>query len=198
MTKELPAEKKVITESEAAYALKHAYARVFGSDPSQETLAILLGQTALETGRFKVGFWDYNWGNIKASASYDGYIQFFECSEIINGREIFFKPPHPQCRFRAYLTPTDGAVDYIHFLTGSRYAKALVQLKAGKVVEYTTELKKAGYFTANLTKYILAMKSLYSEFMKKLDNGLMPPEPQPAAKIPARPSGQFYDLWFPL
>jgi hypothetical protein len=178
-----------LSEAEAAYSLREAYKRIIGEYPSNESLAVLIAQTALETGRWK-SMHNGNWGNIKSRPTDGHYWTMFECDEIISGRRIVFKPPHDQCKFRAYLTPTDGAEDYIKFLTGARYSKALVQLKAGKVAEYTIALKTAGYFTANLDRYVAGMKSLYNEFTKKLANGLLekyepPPPPPPPAPPPA-------------
>lgn len=171
---------------EAAYALREAWNRTFKALPSNETLAILLAQTSLETGRYK-SMHNGNWGNIKSRPTDGHYWTMYECDEIINGRRIVFKPPHDQCKFRAYLTPTDGAEDYIKFLTGSRYAKALAQLKAGNVVEYTTALKTAGYFTADLNRYVIGMKALYHEFMFKMDSLLAWAPPEPTVILPPPP-----------
>lgn len=167
-------------EGEATYSLREAYKRVIGEYPTKQTLAILIAQTALETGRWK-SMHNGNWGNIKSRPNDGRYWTMFECGEIINGKEVIFKPPHDQCKFRAYLTPIDGAEDYIKFLKTTRYTKALAQLQNGKVAEYTTELKKAGYFTANLRRYISTMTKLYNEFMRKMNSLLAwaPPEPEP-------------------
>ena len=173
----------VLSAGEAAYSLREAYKRIIGEYPSKESLAILLAQTALETGRWK-SMHNGNWGNIKSRPTDGRYWTMYACDEIINGHRIVFKPPHDQCKFRAYLTPTDGAEDYIRFLGGARYSRALAQLKAGKVEGYTTALKSAGYFTADLTRYLVAMKALFHEFMFKMDSLLAweppkPPEPDP-------------------
>ena len=188
-TKFIKDEKIVISEGEATYALREAWKQVYGDYPSNKTLSILWAQTCLETGRFKVGFHCYNWGNIKSKPDDGHYWTMFPCSEIINGREIRFVPPHDQCKFRAYMSATEGAVDYLKFLQKSRYKKALEYLKQGDVIRYTTALSVGGYFTASLTKYLAAMTRLSDEWLRKAVDLLQwrPPEPERHDAIPPPP-----------
>lgn len=172
----------ILSEGEAAYSLREAWKKIHNSYPSNATLACLWAQTALETGKFKL-LHVYNWGNIKSRPDDGHYWTAYKCSEIINGKEIFFTPPHPQCNFRAYKTSTDGAEDYIKFLTKSRYAKSLTELKKGNVVTYTQELSKAGYFTASVSLYLKGMTRLVNEFNKK-QTSLLSWKPQAPVEIP--------------
>lgn len=155
----------ILTEQEAAYALIDAWKRLYNEIPNEKQLAILLAQCILETGHFKFCK-NFNFGNVKASNTYDGYVQYYKASEIINGKEVFFYPPHPQTRFRAFLSASDGAFDYILFLQNKRYTIAVTHLKNGDVIRYTTALSVAGYFTASLTKYLKIMQSLYDKLVK--------------------------------
>jgi len=73
-----------MSEAMGTYALREAWKRVYNEYPSDESLAVLWAKTCLETGRFKVGFWNYNFGNIKAKAGEK--FTMFTC-----GEESFFR-----------------------------------------------------------------------------------------------------------
>lgn len=161
----IEAKDTILTKQEAASALIYAWNKIYSEYPNNKQLAILLSQCVLETGHFK-SCKNFNFGNVKASTKYDGYIQFFKASEIINGKEIHFYPPHPQTRFRAFLSANDGAFDYLLFLQDKRYANAVTHLKNGDVARYTTALSAAGYFTASLSLYLKTMQSLYNKLME--------------------------------
>lgn len=154
-----------LSESEATYYLREAYKVVLGSYPSIDSLAILWAQTALECARWKSLHFN-NWGNIKKLPG----IRYtsFKCNEVINGKLQWFYSYHPQTFFAAWESHLDGASAYLSFLANrSRYARAWEQIKAGDAVQYCTELKKAGYFTADLGQYTRGVVSLTNEFKKK-------------------------------
>lgn len=174
--REVPARRTVLTQEQAAEALLLAHWHVLDREPSPETLAVLLAQTALETGRWR-SIWCHNFGNQKASASYRGSICFFRCNEVIKGKLKWFDPPHPQTRFRAYATPELGASDYIAFLAvdtngdgRNRYAATWAAAEVGDPLRFTQEAKAAGYFTADLARYTKAMVSLFGEFYRWLEH----------------------------
>lgn len=180
----IDAKKIPLTEKEAAEALIIAWKKAYSDPPTPGQLAILLSQTALETGRWR-SMYNFNWGNIKASANYGGYYQMFRCNEIIKGKVEWFDPPHPQTWFRAYLKASDGASDYIAFLERPRYMAAHEALLRGSVADYTTALHTAGYFTASLSSYLGTMQKLYTEFLPKSINYLAQfKEPEPPAPLP--------------
>lgn len=170
-SKFLPDQTTKLSESDAVRALKEAFKNVYKSYPSNNTLAILYAQTALETGRFKTGFHCYNWGNIKSRPDDGFFWTMFRCSEVIKGINTFFDPPNDQCKFKAYRTAIEGAEDYISFLSKRiRYAKAWAQLLAGNPEQYSHELHVAGYYTADEGLYTKGVISLTNEFHKKYDN----------------------------
>jgi len=105
-----------LSAGEAYYGLHEAWKKIFDETPSFNTIVILLSQTALETGRW-AKMYNYNWGNIKSHSDDGHYWTMYDCSEIINGREFFFHPPHDQCKFRAYRSVEDGAEDYIRLVS---------------------------------------------------------------------------------
>lgn len=162
-------------------AFERAAAAVLGYQLSHKSIALLVAQSALETGRWK-SIHCFNFGNIKASEEYEGFYCLFRCNEIIKGKTLWFDPPHPQCRFRAYRTAEEGAYDYIRFLSQRpRYAKAWKQLLAGDSVTFVWELKAAGYFTADLAHYTKAVVSLANEYMRELAKMTPPPLDAPDA-----------------
>lgn len=186
--KYLEAQKTKLAEGEAAYSLREAWNKLFGKYPSDQTLAIMWAQSALECGRWK-SMWLYNWGNIKASSTYEGYHQYFRCNEVINGKVVWFDPPHAQCRFRAYLNATDGAIDYLQFLSKRKnYKPAFEEMKNGNVIEYTKALKRGGYFTASLEHYLKSMQSITNEFHRRKTDLLAWTPPEPVVEPEKTPS----------
>lgn len=134
--------------------------------PSKESLAILLSQSALETGNWK-SIWNYNFGNIKRIK--DKTFTMFRCSEIINGKEIFFNPPHIQTHFLAHKDIQEGADFHINFLKNrTRYQKAWQCIINGNVKDYSHELKQAGYYTASEELYNKGLLRIYESMLQKI------------------------------
>lgn len=145
----------------------------FCKDVSPETVAVLTAHSALETGRWK-SMHNWNFGNVKASASWAGLFTCFRCNEIINGKVEWFNPSdggysvppgHPQTRFRAFTSLETGLVSHLTFLTTKRYIKALDEALRGDPNKFCSELKSAGYFTAALAPYVRAVSSLFDEYL---------------------------------
>ena len=193
----LPNEVKYLEEAEAAYALREAWYRVYGSYPSDKSLAVLWAKSALETGRWKI-IHDYNFGNIKWSLGNENHFTMYTCGEEVsltqakrlvredpervtivrtytwpNGSKrasIKIKDGHPWSQFRAYKTAEDGAEDYIRFVSQKkRYAKAWQKVIEGDPKGYSHELKVAGYYTASESSYTRGVVRLFEEFMKRKD-----------------------------
>jgi hypothetical protein len=183
-------EQKTITEEQAAYALREAWKRIYGYYPSLNSLAVIWAKTCLETGHFKVGFWNYNFGNIKRKND-DELFTMFRCSEILNGKEVFFDPPHPQTAFRAYLTIEDGAENYLKFV--SKRTAAWQKVIEGDPKGYAHELKLARYYTASEEKYTNTLVGLFNTFLKNKDKLLswVPPEEDNKDTDPAPPPSFF-------
>lgn len=157
--------KTPLTEAEACYYLNEAFTNIMGFSPSQNTLAILWAQSALETGRWS-SLMNNNWGNIKKLK--DTKYTSYKCSEVINGINEKFEPYHPQTFFAAWDSPLEGATAYINFVKNrKRYLDAWNSLIDGDPVKYVENLKKGGYFTALLEPYTKTVLSLFNEFNKK-------------------------------
>jgi hypothetical protein len=157
-----------LTTREVLRAFRDAFQVVCGFTPSNATLALLVAHSALETGRWK-SIHCYNFGNVKAGPDYEGYYCQFRCNEVLNGKTVWFDPPHAQCSFRAFGTITEGAADHLEFLARRpRYAKAWQVMLAGDPARFVDELKAAHYFTADAEPYKRAVTSLWREYMNLL------------------------------
>lgn len=152
-----------ITPAQAAKSMSEGYKRAVGVKPSRKVLGLLLGQWALETGNGK-SVHNYNYGNKKATPS-DPYYSYFRCSEIINGKEVFFNPPHPACKFTAYRNAEEGAEAFVRLLKGRKHWWD--GLHTGTVEGFIKGLTtKPAYFTASPTKYANAMRNRMLAFDK--------------------------------
>lgn len=167
-----------LTAKEVALAFRSAFETVCGRTPSNACLALLVAQSALETGRWK-SIHRYNFGNVKAGSEYTGKYCQFKCNEVENGKVVWYSPPHPQCNFRAFDSVEAGAVDHVRFLAQrKRYARAWEVAQTGMPLAFVDELKSAGYFTADAEPYRKAVASLWNEYMKLVET-LKDPEPAP-------------------
>lgn len=178
-----------LSEAEATFYLKEAFKIVVGHYPTIDVLALVWAHSALEVGRWRY-IHNNNWGNIKKikGQKYTSY----RCSEILNGKEIWFDPPHVQTLFAAWDTPLEGAIAYLTFLKNrKRYQKAWAQLIIGNAAEYSHELKVAGYYTANEARYTAIVVKLTLEFKGKAKKLL---DWKPETIVLAQPEKSAIDL----
>lgn len=158
-----------LTAAQVIRCFRSAYGTVMGKDPTRECLALLVAQSALETGRWR-SIHRFNFGNVKASQDYTGYYCQFRCNEVINGKLQWFDPPHPQCNFRAFDSDEAGAIDHLRFLSQrKRYARAWEVAQSGMPLAFVDELARAGYFTASKEPYARAVASLWREYCALID-----------------------------
>lgn len=160
----LPDKLTPLTPDEAAAALATAYRRVTGKAPTRKILALLVGQTALETGDWK-SLHNFNVGNSKASAS-DPYYTGFRCWELVNGEKVWFAADDPMCRFTAHLTAADGAEHFIRMLM--RRPNWWAGLQTGTIDGYVAGLtSRPAYFTANAGEYARGMAARMDRFAQQ-------------------------------
>lgn len=172
-----------ISEGEATYSLRQAWFKLYNEYPSNNSLALLYAQWALETG-FGKSCWNYNYGNIKRSADEDYCM--FRCDEIINGKAVWFDPPSKVTWFRAYPNALAGAYDYIKFLSQrKRYEKAWQSVINGDPADFAHQLKIAGYYTASESIYLRGVVSLTNQFKNKA-NVLLSWKPSPEEEAGSR------------
>jgi hypothetical protein len=178
--KKLDASCYPMSQLDSAKVLEQAWITLFGYKPSIDCLSVLFAQFGLETGYGKFSH-NYNWGNIKSSPQ-DGYMWCeFKCNEIINNQEIWYSPPSIYCRFRAFKTAYDGAINYIGFLSQKKgYANAWAEVIKGDPVNFCAQLKASHYFTADLGQYTAGVVSICNQFKTKysgidLSTHILPP-----------------------
>lgn len=159
--------------NEAVEAFRVGYKKYMNNIPSRETLAILVAQSALETGWWRAGLHCWNFGNTRCNPNKlrdDEYFTMFKAGEIINGKEVFFYPPHPGSVFQAFKTAEDGVAHHLKFLTmKDNYTKAWGEAYRGNPEQYIIELKRGGYFTASLDRYMKTFLSVYGRVLDQVE-----------------------------
>ncbi len=164
-----------------------------GQTPAETVLALALAKSALETGRW-TSIWNSNWGNVKASETYEGMYTCITLNELLKrqgkvvavwfapegelsgnpakggrliGKPLDIPPGHPQTRMRAFANNWDGVDQYVEFVAG-KYPNAWQALLTGSAEAYVRELKKAGYFTAVEAVYLRGVVALQREMIGRL------------------------------
>ncbi|HWA70696.1 MAG TPA: hypothetical protein VG937_00105 [Polyangiaceae bacterium] len=173
-----------LAAADAGRALFAAYAQLTGAQPTDSVGALLLSQSALETGNWQK-IHNFNFGNLKARTDYPQIVQF-RCSEVIDGVERFFDPPDPQCNFRAYASATEGAVDYLKVLHGQpHWWRGLQSGDPSVFVDALATPPK--YFTADPERYKRTLVALYQQF-RPLAAAVLRARLSPAPAAPVSPS----------
>lgn len=205
--RELPARRTVVSPVEVYMALRLQLEAQLGREQTTRAgVVILLGQMALETGRFQSTM-NYNFGGVKCSPKWGGCWQHFTTTEHFaegeaaryiaeapagtkverigvddTGKIILrFSGRHPMNKFRAYETLDDAVASHVRFLLGPRYRTAVHLAMAGRPDDYAQALRSAGYYTGDAATYARNVRQLAREY-----DGTMPPEPAPAPE-PHRP-----------
>jgi hypothetical protein len=174
-----------LSRDDASRAFLAAYQQLTGKPPTPAVLALLLAQSAFETGHWK-SLHHFNFGNAKAGPSYPLITQF-RCSEVDqNGVETFYDPPHPQCNFRAYENAAAGALDYLKVLQNRpHWWQGLHTGDPSAFVDALATPPK--YFTGNPAVYKRSVVSLFNGFLPLARAALSPSlvRPAPPASPPA-------------
>lgn len=158
--------KTPLSAREVAIAFRDAYSYVSGSPPSVAVLALLMAQSAFETGRWE-NIRNFNFGGIKAGPGWNGDVQTHRCFEHVGGDRISYPAGDPHCMFRSYGSAEEGAKDYIGLL--SKRASWWEALHSGSPYTFVERLKAGGYFTGNLEAYKNGVASLWREYTAALD-----------------------------
>jgi len=171
---ELPNELTRVDADNLGGAVVQAWQRLWSEMPRRESVLVLLAHSALETGRWK-SCHCWNLGNVKSRVGDGRDWTHYRCNEVEHGRVVWYDPPHPQTRFRAFRSLEEGTVDHLAFLRGNRrYAQAWPYVLAGEPRAFVRELKKAGYFTATLEPYENSVASIFYEYSNLLTFPLRP------------------------
>lgn len=153
-----------LTPQVAAVALRDVFVRLRREEPNAAQLAVLVAQTALETGNWH-SLHRNNFGNEKCPPTRPGYYCQFRCNEVIKGRTEWFDPPHPQTNFCAFMSAADGAWSHLTFLLQPRFAKAWACVLAGDARGFVAAIKQQNYMTALLEPYVRAVVSLFAKYL---------------------------------
>jgi flagellum-specific peptidoglycan hydrolase FlgJ len=143
--------------------------RANGITPSKEACGVFWAQYALETGAG--GFcWNNNLFNHKVTVAMANagipYMMLANTWEIENGKKVTYQPPHPATWFRAYASFEAAMSHHISAVKSGRYKSSWPAVLAGDVVQYATELRKFGYYTASLESYVALLKTKMADWMK--------------------------------
>ncbi len=161
------------TQAQLAEAFVKAWWELFKEFPKKESIYVLMAQNGLETG-MAASMFNNNIGNVKFVPSKNPqddtgkeYMMLRNVFEFINGKKVYFQPPHPATWFRSFKTLSDGLVDHILFLKNKRYKIAWDSVLAGDPVDFSKKLKKQGYYTAPEPQYTAGVVRIYNSLMKK-------------------------------
>ncbi len=172
---ELPDVLTHVGPEELATALVIAWRALFGVAPARKSILVLLAQSALETGRWK-SCHAWNLGNFKSRPGDGRSWTFYRCNEILNGKIEWFNPPHPQCRFRAFQSLQEGAVDYLGSMRRN-FASAWPAVLSGDPRAFVCSLKAANYFTADEGPYEHSATSIFQQYTGQLQFQITPEGP---------------------
>lgn len=162
----LPPNNTTLSAEEAAKALNAGYKKVTGKIPTSDVLALLMGQTALETASWQK-MPNYNFGGMKAQAS-DVYVQVFKTTEVIGGVTQVLDQ-----KFAAFLNAADGAAAYIKvLLSRQNWANGL---HTGTPEGFVAGLASApAYFTADPSQYLAGLKSRVTAYVALAEKYAVP------------------------
>jgi hypothetical protein len=154
MATQLPDKMTPLTPEEATQALSEGYKLVTGRKPSKNILALLIGQSALETGNWKM-MHNYNMGNAKKSGS-DEYYQVY-----LTGDD----PTDPGAHYAAHLTAADGAAHFIRVL--KKRENWWNGLQTGDPMKFAEGLamRPFAYYTADPSHYAKILVDRYKAYM---------------------------------
>ncbi|WP_394849726.1 hypothetical protein LZC95_20015 [Pendulispora brunnea] len=168
--------------------LEKAWRNLRGDEPPPDAIAMLLGQSALETG-----YWDscknWNLGGVKAPTA-EGLFTYYPTLEVLSREKaealrakstaqrpcefafddggpkvtVRFRPSHPVCRFRAYASLDESAEAYLSLLMAPHYAGALDAARAGDVGGFVRVLSAGRYFTAPEEQYRSSVAFLFDMY----------------------------------
>lgn len=198
MGQELAARKTPLTADEVKAGLEAAWQSAFQVAPDPKSIAVLMAQSALETGRWRACI-TYNLGGAKAVFGGPHDWTFFTTTEVLptavaerlveqstqaapcsmlgpvgeHSRRVIVRPRHPLCCFRAFRTSAEGCEAYMGILR-NHFAKAWPAVEAGDIVTFVAMLKTQGYFTAPESEYLHGVEGLFWEFLGRSKGGKTP------------------------
>lgn len=143
-----------ISAGEAHGALHSAWRRFFDAPPTQNQLALLLAQSALETGNWERMI-HFNFGQLMANTEGKGVNVFWDGD--------YYEDPKGDGNKRVYHSAEEGAADYVRLLSHREAWRA--GLLSGKPDVYAKALKSPpAYYQAPLSGYTVTLTALFRRF----------------------------------
>lgn len=176
-------QRTAVTPGALRTALKDRFA-VVGVPLDERALDVLVAFSAHETARWR-SCWNYNLGNVKAGPTWPGlYTCLTNVWEVLNGVTRWFSPAgetqgeggpvigtpyttppgHPQTRFRAYASLEDGVDGFVTKMSGLYRPSLDALLKGASADSFIASLKRQKYFTGDLLKYQISVRSYLKKF----------------------------------
>lgn len=159
-----------VSPAEMYDALWDAWKAKFDETPKKASLFLLLAQWAIETAE-GASMHCFNPGNAKSVPGDGRSWTNFRCWEVIKGLTVWFDPPHPQTRFRAFETLEEGAADYLAMLH-KRFHLSWPAVIAGNPEEFAVLLRKQDYFTADPTQYGKALRLRFTNYDRTITTAI--------------------------
>ncbi len=158
---EVALQRTPLSAGQARDALAAAWKDLYGAMPEDATLKLLVAQWAHETGN-GTSMYNYNFGGIKGTGP-SGLTTTARTTEGYGATERTIRD-----HFRAYRDASEGARDYLEFLS-RRFPEALENARTGDPVAFVDALHRRGYFTGS--------KEAYAESIARLSEIDRPDEP---------------------
>lgn len=153
---EVPANRTILSASEASKYLAAAFKKVAKRAASKNIMKLLIGQWAGETGNGN-SMYNYNFGNTMPTGNDINY-HYLNASEIIDGKEVKLRE-----KFAAYASPSEGAEAFIRVLKSrDHWWKGLLSGTIDGFIKGLTTKPK--YFTADADVYRKLLASRIDEY----------------------------------
>lgn len=194
ISKELLAVKTPISFSEIFYSFGYAWIQLFNTQPTIDSLKLIVSHTALETGNYN-SCYCYNLGNIKSVGADGRNYCFYKCNELVPLQQakamiasadkdgglakittvrndglcwIEFYPQNKYCRFRAFESLNEGCIDHLSFLKFRYKPNTGIwdAVKEGNVSKFCHLLSVNKYYTADENIYTKAVMNVHKGLSK--------------------------------
>jgi mannosyl-glycoprotein endo-beta-N-acetylglucosaminidase len=164
MGNQVPKTNTPVSDAQMAQAIIRVWERLFGTDPSQEQVYMVMAQNAIETGPDRASMHNYNVGNIIVGNTDHDY--FLGGDWMFSDKSETQKKKITQ-KFRAYNSLEEGLTDYLKLLSSSkRYAPAWEHIKHPDIRAYSKALHDAGYYGAKEEEYTKGLIGQLRRFNK--------------------------------
>lgn len=152
-----------VSDQEFMQAMKYAWIKLFGTEPTDQQLLLIKAHNSLETGGRR-SMWNYNIGNITT----DGSVDYFD--DLPTKEQI--KPgvwKVMNLKYKAYPSLEAGALDYLKFISGKRYSGAWQHILNPDAQAFSKALKQSHYYTADEGAYTKALLRHYNKSLKDMN-----------------------------